>query len=91
MKVLSTEIPKHPKLRELFILLNTRRGTVPLHRDLGLDTRMIDKPVTVIRNAIFGELQQQISKYIQGLKLENVLCDVTENGLKIECEVSVVE
>ena len=91
MKVLSTEIPKLPKLRELFILLNTRRGTVPLHRDLGLDTRMIDKPVTVIRNAIFGELQQQISKYIQGLKLENVLCDVTENGLKIECEVSVVE
>ncbi|CAL7894642.1 hypothetical protein MVQ18_08985 [Fusobacterium necrophorum] len=91
MRVSNTEIPNHPKLRELFILLNTRRGTVPLHRDLGLDARMIDKPITVIRNAIFGELQQQISKYIHGLKIENVICEATETGLNIECEVSIVE
>lgn len=91
MKVLNTETPKHPKLRELYILLNTQRGTVPLHRDLGLDNRMIDKPVTVIRNGIFGELQQQISKYIKGLKLENVTCNITDTGLKIECEVSIIE
>lgn len=91
MRVSNTEIPNHPKLRQLFILLNTQRGSVPLHRDLGIDSRMIDKPITAIKNAIFGELQQQISKYIQGLKLENVLCNVTETGLNIECEVSIVE
>ncbi|MDK4477484.1 hypothetical protein [Fusobacterium necrophorum] len=91
MKVSNTGIPSHPKLRQLFILLNTQRGSVPLHRDLGIDSRMIDKPITVIKNAIFGELQQQISKYIPGLKLENVICQATENGLSIECEVSIIE
>ena len=42
MIVSNKTIPQHPKLMELYILLNTKRGTVPLHRDLGIDNRMVD-------------------------------------------------
>lgn len=91
MIVSNNVVPKHPKLMELYVLLNTKRGTVPLHRDLGIDNRMIDRPITVIKNNIFNELQMQINKYIKGLTLNNVNCKATENGLEIECEVEIDE
>lgn len=91
MIVSNNIVPKHPKLMELYVLLNTKRGTVPLHRDLGIDNRMIDRPITVIKNNIFNELQMQINKYIKGLTLNNVNCKATENGLEIECEVEIDE
>ena len=52
---------------------------------------MIDRPITVIKNNIFNELQMQINKYIKGLTLNNVNCKATENGLEIECEVEIDE
>lgn len=91
MIVSNNVVPKHPKLMELYVLLNTKRGTVPLHRDLGIDNRMIDRPITVIKNNIFNELQMQINKYIKGLTLNNVNCKATKNGLEIECEVEINE
>ena len=91
MIVSNNIVPKHPKLMELYVLLNTKRGTVPLHRDLGIDNGMIDRPITVIKNNIFNELQIQISKYIKGLTLNNVNCKAVENGLEIECEVEIDE
>lgn len=91
MIVSNNVVPKHPKLMELYILLNTKRGTVPLHRDLGIDNRMIDRPITVIKNNIFNELQMQVNKYIKGLTLNNVNCKAVENGLEIECEVEIDE
>ncbi|WP_314294015.1 hypothetical protein [Fusobacterium periodonticum] len=87
MIVSNNVVPKHPKLMELYVLLNTKRGTVPLHRDLGIDNR----PITVIKNNIFNELQMQVNKYIKGLTLNNVNCKATENGLEIECEVEIDE
>lgn len=91
MIVSNNVVPKHPKLMELYVLLNTKRGTVPLHRDLGIDNRMIDRPITVIKNNIFNELQMQVNKYIKGLTLNNVNCKATENSLEIECEVEIDE
>ena len=91
MIVSNNVVPKHPKLMELYVLLNTKRGTVPLHRDLGIDNRMIDRPITVIKNNIFNELQMQVNKYIKGLTLNNINCKATENGLEIECEVEIDE
>ena len=67
MVVSNNVIPQHPKLMELYILLNTKRGTVPLHRDLGIDNRMIDRPITVIKNSIFNDFKFQVMKNIKGL------------------------
>lgn len=81
--------PENEKLKELYILMNTYRGTVPLHRDIGIDSRVIDKPITVVRNVIFSELQTQINNYIFGLRLINVFCITTDKGLNIQCEVEI--
>ena len=80
--------PTDPILIQSYILLNTTRGEVPLFRDFGLDGRMIDKPLTVIENGIFSEIQSQMNKYIPDLKLIKVDCNMKENGLEIVCEVS---
>ncbi len=77
---------------QLYVLLNTVRGTVPLQRDIGLDPRMLDKPITVIIAGIQAELQYQINNYIKGLRLLSVNCKADNNGkLDIECEVELIE
>lgn len=81
--------PKKNSLEhQLYILLNTERGTVPLHRDIGIDARLIDKPITIIRSVIQSEIIRQAKKYIPDLKISTVNTKLTAEGkLKIECEV----
>lgn len=83
-----TEPKKNSLEHQLYILLNTERGTVPLHRDIGIDPRLIDKPITIIRSVIQSEIVRQVKKYIPDLSIERVNCSITTDGkLKIECEV----
>lgn len=73
---------------QVYVLLNTDKGSVPLMRDFGLDPNMVDKPVTIIKMGIFTEIYNQIKKYIPGIVLKDVRCDETINGLEIICEVA---
>lgn len=83
------EVNKLSPFYQLYVLLNTVRGTVPLERDLGIDARLTDKPITTIENVIQAELQGQIDKYIKGLRLLEVICTPSDMGLMIECEVEL--
>ena len=83
------EVNKLSPFYQLYVLLNTVRGTVPLERDLGIDARFTDKPITIIENVIQAELQGQIDKYIKGLRLLEVICTPSDMGLMIECEVEL--
>lgn len=75
---------------QLWVLLNTYRGSVPLERDLGIDPRLVDKPQTKIQAAIQAELQNQINKYIPKLKLKAVETKLSSTGiLDILCEVEL--
>ena len=92
MVINSSKTPDINKLSpfyQLYVLLNTVRGTVPLRRDLGIDARITDKPITIIENIIQAELQRQIDKYIKGLRLLDVICTPSDMGLTIECEVEL--
>lgn len=95
MVIKSTDKPNVNKLSpyyQLYVLLNTVRGTVPLQRDIGLDPRMLDKPITTINAGIHAELQYQINTYIKGLTLLSVNCKTDIDGrLDIECEVELNE
>ena len=91
MVVDNRTIPGNKILHQLFVLLNTTRGEVPLFRDFGVDARNIDKPVTIIGLSIFTELESQIKKYIKNISLKDVSCIVDEIGLKIVCEVEINE
>lgn len=83
------EVNKLSPFYQLYVLLNTVRGTVPLERDLGIDARLTDKPITIIENVIQAELQGQIDKYIKRLRLLDVTCTPSDMGLTIECEVEL--
>ncbi|MHD0317034.1 hypothetical protein [Fusobacterium varium] len=83
------EVNKLSPFYQLYVLLNTVRGTVPLERDLGIDARLTDKPITIIENVIQAELQGQIDKYIKRLRLLDVTCTLSDMGLMIECEVEL--
>ncbi|MGL6063837.1 MAG: hypothetical protein ACRC0S_01995 [Fusobacteriaceae bacterium] len=85
------EVPQIEILKQLYILLNTVRGEVPLFRDFGLDGRMVDKPITIIQNSLFIDLENQIKKYIPGLKLLNIQVENTDHNLNIKCEVEIYE
>lgn len=88
MQVNNFEKPIDKVLLQLYILLNTIRGTVPLNRDIGLDPRLQDKPITIIRQVIFQEVQSQMTKYIPTLILNEIKTFFNKEGrLRIECEV----
>ena len=44
-------------------ILTTMQGTVPLDRDFGIDSEVVDKPVNVIRPLIVKEVKEKLAKY----------------------------
>ncbi|MBR8701467.1 MULTISPECIES: hypothetical protein [unclassified Fusobacterium] len=87
MIVNNIETPKNKKLHELYVLLNTERGSVPLERDLGMDPRLVDKPINVIKKNLEYQVKKQVRKYIKGLEVIKLDCYYSNEKLIIECEV----
>lgn len=87
MKVTNYEQPSNTKLHELYVLLNTTRGSVPLERDLGIDPRLVDQPINIIQKNLEYEIRTQVKKYIQNLEIKKVKCNYKNNELVIQCEV----
>ncbi|MBR2941849.1 MAG: GPW/gp25 family protein [Clostridia bacterium] len=50
-------------LQNIAIILATRKGTVPLHRDLGLSQEFVDKPIPVARVLLCAEVKEAIEQY----------------------------
>lgn len=79
--------PLNATERKLWVLLNTIKGTVPLYRDFGISHKIIDSKITDIPSILFGDLDQQIKKYIEELKLVNIKCEKNEEQIIILVEV----
>ena len=56
-------------------ILTTIQGTVPLDRDFGIDSEVIDKPVNVIRPLIVQEVKEKLAKYEPRVKFISMLWD----------------
>lgn len=86
--VKSNEEPKDISLRRLWVILNTKKGTVPLFRDLGLSSSIIDMQVSRISSVVSQDLDLQLKKYIPELKLKsvNVETEGDKTILKVEVE-----
>lgn len=50
-------------LRNVAVILATPVGSVPLNRDLGIDTSYIDRPATVVRPILIGAIKKAIQTY----------------------------
>lgn len=88
MVVKSNQEPKDIHLRKLWVILNTYKGTVPLFRDLGLSSSIIDMQISKIPSVVSQDLDLQLKKYIPELKLKGVSVGLEGDKtiLKVEVE-----
>ena len=59
-------------IQNIKTILTTLQGTVPLDRDFGIDSSVIDKPVTIVKPLIIKEIKEAIEKYEPRAKLISV-------------------
>ena len=50
-------------LQNVRTIIGTRKGTVPLDRDCGLDWSFVDKPINVAQALVSAEVAKQVRKY----------------------------
>ena len=56
-------------------ILNTRVGTVPLHRDFGISWEHVDKPLPVAMSIMQGIIVDAVSEFEPRAKVEKVTFD----------------
>lgn len=75
------EIEIHPGEERLEIIQNVRmilatvKGTVPLDREFGLRTRLVDMPIDRARTLLVREVHEQLRRYEPRAKVVRVICD----------------
>ncbi len=72
---------------QLFVLLNTEESTVPLMRDFGINSALIDRSLSSIKSTLTVDLKNKINKYIPGLILKNLSLIENQGEIEIICEV----
>lgn len=50
-------------LQNVGVILNTWRGSVPLHRDFGIDPDLLHKPVNLVEDLIVADVIEAVEKY----------------------------
>ena len=77
-------------LQNIALLLNTKRGTVPMYRDFGVPMEFVDKPIDVAENMAYVEISDALEEFEPRAKLEDVYFEKTANGkMSITVEVSI--
>lgn len=50
-------------LQNIAVILSTRKGSVPLYRDFGLNMEFLDKPAPVARVMMIAEVREAIERW----------------------------
>lgn len=50
-------------LQNIAVILSTRKGTIPLYRDFGLNMDFLDKPIPVAKVMMISEVREAIEKW----------------------------
>lgn len=67
-------------LQNLFLLLETRKGTVPMYRSFGLSQSFVDKPQAVATALAATEIREAIEEYEPRATLLDLRTEADENG-----------
>lgn len=77
-------------VQNISLLLNTKRGTVPMHREFGLPMEFVDKPIDVAETIAFAEISEAIEQFEPRANLVDIAFEKTESGtMSIVVEVSI--
>lgn len=100
---ISTYDPRHIVLHEqnrtdsilqnIWLLLHTWRGSVPLYREYGYNPRLLHKPVNVVESLLAEDVTEQIEKYEPRARVLSVSFGVhkdTPDTLEATVDVEVI-
>lgn len=67
----------------LKLLYSTRKGTMPLARDFGINLTFLDRPSQVAQSLMTAELVEQTARFIPQARVDSVTFQPSEDGLMI--------
>lgn len=77
-------------LQNIALLLNTKKGTIPMYREFGLDMNFIDKPVEVAETIAFSEITDAVEEFEPRAAVVDVTFEKTADGrMSIVVEVEI--
>lgn len=77
-------------IQNIALLLNTKKGTVPMYRDFGLPMEFIDKPVDVAETMAVLEVSEALEKFETRAVLKDLSLEKSKDGkMVIIVEVTV--
>lgn len=77
-------------LQNIAVLLNTKRGTVPMYREFGLPMDFVDKPINVAETIAFSEISDALEEFEPRANLENLYFEKSSDGkMSVTVEVSI--
>ena len=79
-------------LQNIALLLNTRRGTVPMQREFGLPMEFVDKPIDAAETIAFVEISDALEEFEPRAKLDDVYFEKSADGtMALTVEVSIAD
>lgn len=93
---LSTEFLQNDTVKSIaqnvLMILNTRRGTIPMYRDFGLPMNFIDKPIDVAETIATLEISEALEQFEPRAKLKDLTFKKSADGrMAVTVEVSLNE
>lgn len=61
--------------QNLFVLLTTLKGSVPLDRNFGLNQKFIDKPISAAQQLLIAEIYDTVEKYEPRVEIVDISFD----------------
>lgn len=65
--------------QEVRTVITTRKGSVPLDRDFGVDWAVIDRPVGAVLPAYIADVAMQIERYVPRVRVVSVTYESSTN------------
>ena len=82
--------PNLSVLQNIALILKTKRGTVPLDRDFGLEMQFIDKPIDIAETIAYTEVTEAVEEYEPRASVTDVCFSAGADGkmiLNVEVEI----
>ena len=59
-------------LQNISVILSTRKGTVPMYREFGIDMEFLDKPAEVAKTLMASSIQEAVEKFEPRATVKNI-------------------
>ncbi len=76
-------------LQNVYLLLTTRKNTVPMYREFGIPMAFIDKPLLAAETIAAAEIREALATFEPRAELVDVTYESTNFGSKLTVQVEV--